>query len=88
MRVVEKKFAKIIIFLFNNAHFTILPSRHAVRFIACYNNPFLIFLTTLVCEKNALLHFDAFRSKREREHTRIRVGKKSTCRRFVTGLDP
>ena len=71
----RKKFANIIIFLSSNGHFTILPSQNDARFIARYNKPFLIFLSSLVREKNALLHFHAFRGKREREHMSISVGK-------------
>ena len=83
----RKKFAKIIIFLSNNCHFTILSDRNAARFSARHKKHSLIFLSSLVRKKNVLLHFHAFRGKRERERTSIRMHKAS-CRRFVTGLDP
>ena len=75
MREVEKKIAKVIVILSNNGHFTPLPSRDTARFITRYKKPSRIFFPSLVREKNALLHFHAFRGKRERELTSISMGK-------------
>ena len=65
----RKKFAK------NNCHFTILSGRNAARLIAFYKKPSSVFLSSLAHEENVLLHFHAFRGKREREHTSISVEK-------------
>ena len=75
MGVAEKKSMKIIIFSHINAPFTLLPGRNGARFLMRYNEPFPIFLSFLVRQKNALLHFPAISDKREREHTSVRMGK-------------
>ena len=75
MGVSEKKFVRKIMFLHINAPFTILSGRNGARFLTLYNEPFPIFSSLLVCQKNALLHFPAIQDKREGEHTSVRIGK-------------
>ena len=52
MRVGEKRFVKIIIFLSNNCHYTILHVRNAACLIPRHKKLFPTFLLSLVREKN------------------------------------